>query len=145
MMLVLIPLAALLADRVGRKPILLAAMAGLILFSYPLFSLMHHHVDAMIFLGQFGFAVLISMIMGTYPTLMAEMAAPRLRVSTISIGYNLCLGLLGGTTPMVAAYLVARTHADLSPAFYLMGAAIVSLLTLLTIKETVGTGLRQRA
>ncbi|PCJ61645.1 MAG: MFS transporter [Rhodospirillaceae bacterium] len=137
LMLLMIPLAALMADRFGRKVVLMSAMIGIVLFSYPLFWLMHHGADGMTFLGQFGFALLISMIFGSYPTMMVDMVAPRLRVSTISIGYNLSLGILGGTTPMVAAYLVARTHVDLSPAFYLMGAAIVSLLVLRTIKETV--------
>jgi len=137
LMLLMIPLAALMADRFGRKVVLMSAMIGIVLFSYPLFWLMHHGSDGMTFLGQFGFAFLISMIFGSYPTMMVDMVAPRLRVSTISIGYNLSLGILGGTTPMVAAYLVARTHVDLSPAFYLMGAALVSLLVLITIKGTV--------
>ena len=136
-MLLMIPLAAMIADRFGRKVMLMSAMIGLLLLSYPLLWLMHHDANGLIFLGQLGFAVLISMIFGSYPTMMVDMFAPRLRVSTISIGYNLCLGIFGGTTPMVAAYLIARTHVDLSPAFYLMGAAIVSLLVLRTIKEPV--------
>ncbi len=136
LMLLMIPLAAWLADRIGRKPVITTGMIGLLLFSYPLFWLMHHDADHLIFMGQFGFAILISMIMGTYPAMMVEMVPPRVRVSTISIGYNLCLGILGGTTPMVAAYLIVRTHEDLSPAFYLMAAAVLSLLVLRTIKET---------
>ncbi len=137
LMLLMIPLAAMIADRFGRKIMLMSAMIGILLLSYPLLWLMHHDSDGMIFLGQLGFAFLISMIFGSYPTMMVDMVAPRLRVSTISIGYNLCLGIFGGTTPMVAAYLIARTHVDLSPAFYLMGAAIVSLLVLKTIKEPI--------
>jgi len=39
--------------------------------------------------------------------------------------------LFGGTTPMVATYLVARSHDDLSPGFYLMTMAAVSLVAAL--------------
>lgn len=138
LMLVLIPLAALLADRIGRKPMLYAGMGGILLFAYPLFSLMHHDNGAMVFLGQSGFAVLVSVIFGTYPVMMVEMVAPRVRVSALSIGYNLCLGVFGGTTPLIATYLIARTGDDLSPALYLMATAAVSLAVLTTIRETVG-------
>ncbi|MDP7044363.1 MAG: MFS transporter, partial [Alphaproteobacteria bacterium] len=73
---------------------------------------------------------------------MVEMVPKRVRVSTMSIGYNLCLGLVGGTTPMVATYLIARTHVDLAPAFYLMAAAVLSLLVVLKMKETAHDPLR---
>ena len=45
------------------------------------------------------------------------------------------MGLIGGTTPLVAAYLVSRTHEDLAPAFYLMAAAAVSLAFVLSMKD----------
>jgi len=138
LLLLLIPLAALLADRIGRKPMLVSGTIGVLLLAYPLFFLMQHDDSLNIFLGQFGFVVLMSMILGTYPAVIAEMLPSRVRVSALSIGYNLCLAIFGGTTPLVCAYLVARTGDDLSPAFYLMATAVVSLAVLLTIPETSG-------
>jgi len=143
LILVLIPLVALLSDRVGRKPLLTAAMLGILLLSYPLFSLMHHDDVTMIFLGQLGFVVLMSLLSGVIPVTMVEMVAPRVRVSALSIGYNLCLAIFGGTTPMVAVFLIARTHDDLSPAFYLMATALVSLAVLFTIPETAGKDIHE--
>jgi MHS family proline/betaine transporter-like MFS transporter len=46
-----------------------------------------------------------------------------------AIGYNVCLGLFGGTTPLVATYLVARTAGDFTPAYDLMATAAISLVT----------------
>jgi hypothetical protein len=40
---------------------------------------------------------------------------------------------------MIAAYLIARTHNDVAPAYYLMATAVVSIGVLLTIPETAGT------
>jgi hypothetical protein len=37
---------------------------------------------------------------------------------------------------MVTAYLIARSHDDLSPAFYLMAAAAVSLMVTMSLRET---------
>jgi len=136
--LLFIPLAALLADRFGRKPLLITGITGLLLLTYPLFALMHHGDSGMVFLGQFGFVVVTSLIFGAYPATMVEMVSPRVRVTALSISYNFCIGLFGGTTPLVCAYLIARTHNDLSPAFYLMAMAAISLSVLFTIKESVG-------
>ena len=135
-LLVIIPLIGRLSDRVGRKPIMLTGAIGLLVLSYPLMWLMHHDQTSMVLAGQMGFAVLIGLMLGTFPAAMVEMVPKRVRVSTMSIGYNLCLGLIGGTTPLVATYLISRTHVDLFPAFYLMAAAAVSLLVILKIKET---------
>jgi len=135
-LLVMIPMMGRLSDRVGRKPMLLSAVTGLLVLSYPLMWLMHHDQTSMVLAGQLGFAVLIGLIFGAYPAAMVEMVPKRVRVSAMSIGYNLCLGLVGGTTPLVSTYLISRTHVDLSPAFYLMAAAAVSLLVILKMKET---------
>ena len=85
--LLFIPLAALLSDRLGRKPLLITGMTGLLLLAYPLFALMHHGDSGMVFLGQFGFVVVTSLIFGMYPVTMVEMVSPRVRVTALSIGY----------------------------------------------------------
>ena len=42
------------------------------------------------------------------------------------LGYNICLGVIGGVTPLVATWLVARTENELAPAFLIMAAAVVA-------------------
>ncbi len=135
-MLIFIPLAGLLSDKIGRKTVLLIAALGIAILSYPLFWLMHHQSIIMIWSGQFGFAILVSLFSGANTAAMAEMVPARVRVTTVSIGYNLILGMFGGTTPMVCAYLMSRTHMDLSPALYLMAAAVISTLVIVRMKET---------
>lgn len=129
-MLVLVavlPLAGALSDRFGRKKMLLGAAAAAILFAWPLFWLMSHPMPVLAMLGQCGFALIVGSYCGVIPVTMVEAFPARVRCSAVSIGYNLCLGILGGTSPLVATWLIERTHDALSPAFYVMGAAAISL------------------
>ena len=63
-MLIFIPLAGVLSDKIGRKIVLLIAALGIAILSYPLFWLMHHQSIIMIWSGQFGFAILVSLFSG---------------------------------------------------------------------------------
>jgi len=136
LLLLLMPTAGALSDRIGRKPLLVGAALGMFVFAWPLFWLVHHPDSRLILAGQMGFAVLIGLFLGVVPATMAEAFPARVRCSAVSVGYNLCYSVLGGTTPMVTAYLITRSHNDLSPAFYLMAAAAISLLVLLRLHET---------
>jgi MHS family proline/betaine transporter-like MFS transporter len=124
-----------LSDRIGRKPLLLASTGGGLLLAWPLFWLMDHEVFAVALAGQIGFALLVGTFSGAFPAAMVEALPAHIRCTGVSVSYNICLGLVGGTTPMVAQWLIARTHADLAPAFYLMAAAAVSFAAALGIRK----------
>jgi MHS family proline/betaine transporter-like MFS transporter len=127
-LLAMFPLSGWLSDRVGRKPLLVAGIGGLLVLAWPLFWALHHPSVAWSFAGQLGFAVLIGLFGGALPVAMVEATPRAVRCSAIAIGYNVCVGLLGGMTPLVATWLIGRTHDDLAPAYYVMGAAVVSLV-----------------
>lgn len=133
---VMIPIAGYMTDRLGRKPVLITGMLGLILFSYSLFWMMHEATERMIFLGQFGFALLIAWIWGANPAAQGELLPQHIRVSAFSIAYSLCLAIFGGTTPLVAAYLLERTANDFAPVWYLIALSLVSLIAVISIPET---------
>jgi MHS family proline/betaine transporter-like MFS transporter len=59
---------------------------------------------------------------------MAELAPWRVRCTVLSVAYNLGVALLGGTTPLVAAWLLARTGVTLAPAMYLAAAGVLSFI-----------------
>jgi MHS family proline/betaine transporter-like MFS transporter len=46
------------------------------------------------------------------------------------------MALLGGTAPMVATYLIDKTDNEMVPPMYLIAAAFVSAIFVLSLKET---------
>ncbi|MDO9024421.1 MAG: hypothetical protein Q7U61_07410, partial [Zwartia sp.] len=55
----------------------------------------------------------------------------KVRVSVIAFGYSFSIGVFGGLAPMLTEYLFSRLHISMAPAFVIMGAALISVLTLL--------------
>jgi MHS family proline/betaine transporter-like MFS transporter len=135
-MLLLIPIAGAVSDRVGRKPLLAGSALGLVAFTWPLFWMLDRQGSILILLGQLGFAVLIGVFLGVGAPMMAQIFRAEVRCSAFAVGYNVCLTVFGGTTPVVSAYLVAHTHNNFAPALYLMVVASVSLALILTMRET---------
>jgi MHS family proline/betaine transporter-like MFS transporter len=146
----LVPAAGALSDRIGRKPLLLTAAAGVVILAWPLFWLMSRPDPWVILAGQLGFAVLSACFWGASPTTMVEIVPSRLRCTIVAVGYNTGLAILGGLTPIAAVYAIERTGDDLSPAFLVMAAAAVSLAVIAGLPESYrwvlpGTAERQGA
>ncbi len=137
-LLLLIPFVGALSDRVGRKTVLAIGAGGFLFLSYPLVWLMHEPDFVRILAGQVAFAVLVAFLLGAGPANLSEMFPRRVRVSAMSVGYNVSMAIFGGTTPMVAAWLLERTHDDLSFVWYLMACAAVSLVFTLMLREGSG-------
>ena len=130
--------AAMLSDRIGRKPVLLLGGIGLALSAWPAWWLMHHSSTLAIASGQLIFAIFYGIYVSQMPVVAPEMLPAEVRVSGTAIGYNLCIGTLGGTTPLVATYLTARTGDDFAPVYYYLIAAVPTLIAVATMKETAG-------
>jgi len=142
-LLVMLPLAvlgAVMSDRFGRKPPLYIATVGAVVLSWPLWWLMHQNHSVAIFAGQAGFGALFGLTYGSIPALMSELLVPEIRCTIVGIAYNVALGIFGGTAPLVATYLVARTSDDFAPAYYLMGVALISFIATLGLPEPAAGG-----
>ncbi len=126
--LVLIPIAGYASDRLGRKPVLLFASGALALLAYPMMALMARGDTGGIFAGQVSLALLVAMNGGVMPATMAELAPWRVRCTVLSVAYNVGMALLGGTTPLVAAWLLARSGMTMAPALYLAGAGALTFV-----------------
>jgi MFS transporter, MHS family, proline/betaine transporter len=126
----------LLTDRFGRKPfLLLATLAGFVC-AVPLFWVLHHSALLLAQLGQLGFVLIVGIYGSVQPAIMVEAAPPQVRCTAVALGFNICLGVIGGLTPLAAAWLVARTGDEIVPAFLIMGAAAVSFVAILSFRET---------
>lgn len=143
--LVLIPPLGALSDRVGRKPLLYASCALFVLLTYPLFMLMNTGSLALAIAAHVVLAVIEALFVCASLAAGAELFATRVRYGGFSIGYNFSVAIFGGTAPYIATFLVSRTGNPLSPAFYVILAALLTFLTLLTMRETSRSSLTQTA
>ena len=142
-LMALIPFTGMLSDRIGRKPLLISFAALIAVLTYPLFLLIGTQILVLIILGQVLFGIIIALFSGPGPAALVEMFPTNVRYSALGISYNLAVALFGGTAPFIATFLISRTGSNLSPTFYLIAAAVITLIVVSRIKETSREPLRE--
>jgi len=134
-----IPIAAVLADRHGRRAAMILVSVGLALFGLlfgPLFGSGSLPMVALfLVLGQ----CLIGMTYGPLGTLLSDMFPAEVRYTGSSLAFNLA-GILGASlAPSVATWL-AHEHGLPYVGLYLTGVALVSLVALALTAKTARAG-----
>jgi MHS family proline/betaine transporter-like MFS transporter len=129
-MILLVPLAGMLCDRVSRRKILLMNAALIALLTVPGFYLMTLQSAAIVFGVMAVFTVLSSLEQAATCVAVVENYPSPARYSGLSISYNLSNAVFGGTAPLVCAWLIGTTQFLLAPAFYIVICAIVTGLVI---------------
>src|SRR5262249_5840266 len=142
---VLCPLAGLLSDHVGRKPVMIAAATGLLVFTWPIYLLMGDVTYFTIVFGQVAMILLVLTFTGPFSALVAELFPTTSRYSGMAVAYNVGNAVFAGTAPLIGTFLVKSTGYNPSPAFYLMIFSVIVLAVLFRIPETYRMRLRQSA
>jgi MHS family proline/betaine transporter-like MFS transporter len=71
---------------------------------------------------------------GVLPSLLAEQFPVDTRAIGIAFSYSISVTVLGGFAPFVATWLIAQTGDPLSPSFYLMATALLSVIALMAVQ-----------
>jgi MFS transporter, MHS family, proline/betaine transporter len=140
-LLILTPLTALLADRVGKKPMFLASAIGYAVLTYPLFLLLRTGTYSAAVLAGLVFAACNSLYSGCMAATMVELFPTRTRYSGVAIGYNTGQAILGGTAPLIATGLIELSGNKLLPAVYLIICSVMAGIASLFITEQRGQAL----
>jgi MHS family proline/betaine transporter-like MFS transporter len=142
-LLACIPLMGRISDRVGRKPLLLACCLAFIVLPFPVFNYMLSGIGfGELIAVQILFAVLISMFSGPGPAAIAEIFPTRSRSTWMTSGYALAVAIFGGFAPFISVWLIDRFQSPVAHVWYLVAAAVVSLLVILSLRETAHSDLR---
>jgi MHS family proline/betaine transporter-like MFS transporter len=123
-------------DRLGRRPVIALGSVGLIVLAIPCLMLVATGNLICVFIGLMILGVLHSCFSGTMPAALPALFATDIRYSALAIGFNISVSLFGGTTPLMTAWLVEKSQNLLMPAYYLMGAAVIGLITVFFMRET---------
>lgn len=137
----MMPVFGHLSDRVGRKPVFLVASIAALVLPVPGFLLLDQ--GGAVALGTHIVLGLIdSALMGAAFSAFAEMFPTRVRYTGIALGFNIGAVSAGGTAPYICTWLVGATGSAVSPAWFVMGTAVITLAATLAMRETAGTALR---
>lgn len=130
------------SDRWGRRPLFMAGSVGMIVLAVPAILLIRAGGVLMPAIGCLILGLLLVIFAGTSAATLPALFPTRLRYGALSISYNISVSLFGGTTPLLASWLVASTHNTLVPGFYLMVAGAIGLVSTFFLHETAGKPLR---
>jgi MFS transporter, MHS family, proline/betaine transporter len=136
------PLVGILADRYQRKRVMIAGALGLLVVAYPAFSYLiaAPTVDRLV-ATQIVVAVFMLIYTAPASAVLAELFPTPVRATGISLTYSLGVAVFGGFTPAIITALISWTAQPISVAFYLMGAAFISLAAVLTLTDHTGEAL----
>ncbi|EZP74454.1 L-Proline/Glycine betaine transporter ProP [Sphingomonas paucimobilis] len=140
LMMLFLPMAGALSDRLGRRAMWRVSLIGLLAAAVPLYWLMGTGLAGAIA----GFVLLgllyvpqLATISATFPALFPT----QVRFAGFAIAYNVSTSIFGGTAPAIGSGLISLTGNELMPAFYMMLACGVGLVALRFMPETAGRSL----
>ncbi|CAG4889472.1 MFS transporter [Paraburkholderia gardini] len=137
--LVFSPVVGHLSDRHGRTGIMLASAVLLLVLIYPAFAyLVAHPTFETLIAIQIVFAFLMTGYFGALPGLLSEIFPVATRTTGMSLAYNIAVTVFGGFGPFIIAWLISATGTKTAPSFYMMFAAVISLVALIAARRKLG-------
>ena len=126
-----------LADRYGRKPVMVWPQLIALLLTYPTFLWIVHAPGAMSLLVGFGVLILIGSLPFTafYATF-TEALPQNIRGGVFATVYAVAIASFGGTAQLIVTWLLHISGNPLAPAWYLLFAAVVGLIAMSLMPET---------
>ncbi|MQA02473.1 MAG: MFS transporter [Streptosporangiales bacterium] len=129
--IVTIPVVGRLSDRFGRRPVMMVGAVLLAAWALPFFLLLETRSALGVTLAiVVGLAVAQATVYAPMGTFYAELFAPRVRYSGISVGYQVAGVFGGGLAPIIATALYAATNGYPAISVYI---ALTAALTLLCV------------
>ena len=128
-LLMLYPISAWLSDRIGRKPMLISGSSLLCFGALPLFRLMHSSDPQQVLWGELGLTLAVALLAGGKNPANVELMPAAVRCTGLAVAFNVAEGYFGGTTPLIATWLIAQTGNPLLPGAWVAFSGLCTLIT----------------
>jgi MHS family proline/betaine transporter-like MFS transporter len=129
------PFAGHLSDKFGRSGLLTGTAWLFFLTTYPIFYLMVAYPTLATAIFAAGWLSLVKAgYSGVLPSQLAELFPTAVRGIGVSLSFAIAVTIFGGFTPFVATWLIAMTGNSLSPSFYIMFTAALSIIALVFVR-----------
>jgi MFS family permease len=127
----------LLADRFGRRPVMIWPQVVLIATAVPAFmAIVAYRSPAVLMAAVAVMAITADLASSGALVAITEAIPKRTRSGGLGLTYAIGMCAFGGSTQFVVAGLTQLTGSPMAPAWYLTGAAVLVLFAVLTLPET---------
>lgn len=128
-----------LADRVGRRPVMIWPRAAIVVLAVPAFAWLVHAPTALnVYAVTFLMSALSSINAAAIIVGIPESLPRNVRSAGLSIVYAFSVSIFGGSTNWVVNKLIAVTGDRLAPAYYLVAFSVVGTIAAMLMHETRG-------
>jgi MHS family proline/betaine transporter-like MFS transporter len=108
-MVLFVSLFGYISDKIGRKPIILAGIIGVMLVCYPMMELSKCGFSYLYLIFQALFGISLAAFYGPRSAFMSEAFPRQIRVTAVSLAVGLSQAIFGGNTPFIATYILSIT------------------------------------
>ena len=123
------------SDKISRPLLMVITCWLFVLTSYPAFWLMAAWPSLAACIIAVAWLQLVKAgYSGVLPSLLSEQFPVEVRAIGVSLSFSTAVSIFGGLAPLVATWLIAQTGDALSPSYYLVFTALLSLVALMAIQ-----------
>jgi MFS family permease len=125
-----------LSDRIGRRPVMVAGAALVVVLAFPLMNLLQDKESSTAAKGiaVFVAGLVVGLMAGPGPAMLAEMFPTRARYTGLGLAYSLSNAVFSGCAGLIITELIKRTKNVDIPAYYVAVTCAVSVVALLTLR-----------
>jgi MFS transporter, MHS family, citrate/tricarballylate:H+ symporter len=133
-----------LADRYGRRPVMITFTSLLAVIAMPTFMAINDfRTPSVLYAAMALLTAVTGLGQGCVMTAIAESLPRNVRAGALGTIYAVAIAIFGGSAQFVVVWLIGATGSPLVPGWYLLGAALLGLAAMLKTRETAPVRLRQ--